>query len=142
MTDYTDPPGMPEDERMTSAQFKVAREFLGFTGDWLADWFSVNPRTVRGWEQGRSPVPTDVCKVMGDFLGEAADIVGDEVEELLEVPGPVYVTFRDDDEYHNAYPKVPYPASWHRALAGRIAQAVPGLRVMYHDDVRPASTNR
>ena len=30
-TQYTDPPGMPEGERMTPAEFRVVREWLGFS---------------------------------------------------------------------------------------------------------------
>ncbi len=34
--DYADPPGMPDDERMTDAELRVVREHLGLTGDALA----------------------------------------------------------------------------------------------------------
>src|SRR5690606_40083818 len=49
---YTDPPGMPDDERMTPAEFRVVREFLGLTPEWLAAHLGVSGRTVRHWEQG------------------------------------------------------------------------------------------
>jgi hypothetical protein len=41
---YTDPPGMPEDERMTPAELKVVREFLGMSGAALAAY-----RTASAW---------------------------------------------------------------------------------------------
>ncbi|MFD7972405.1 helix-turn-helix domain-containing protein [Streptomyces clavifer] len=79
---YPDPPGMPEGGRMTPAEFKVVREFLGVTGDWLAGYLEVSPRTVRNWEQGTYAIP----------------------EQLSDLPEPGVVTYRDDEEYHAAHP--------------------------------------
>src|SRR5690606_819281 len=57
---YTDPPGMPDDERMTPAEFRVVREFLGLTPEWLAAHLGVSGRTVRHWEQGKYAIPDGV----------------------------------------------------------------------------------
>lgn len=131
MTDYTDPPGMPEDERMTPAGFKVIREFLGLTGDWLASHLDVSPRTVRNWEQGRYPIPDGVRLAIEDLEQRTAEFVGGCVEQLLDLPEPGVVTYRTDKEYHAAHPEIPFPASWHRAVVARIAQEVPGLFIHF-----------
>jgi len=47
------------------------------------------------------------------------------------------VTYRSDEQYHAAYPEIPFPASWHRAVVARIAQEVPGLAIAYPDERRP-----
>ncbi|WP_018223844.1 helix-turn-helix domain-containing protein [Salinispora pacifica] len=131
MADYADPPGMPEDERMTDAEFRVVREHLGLTGDWLAAHLGVSPRTVRHWEQGKYPIPDGVRLAIEDLERRTAEFVGGVVEKLLDVPDPAVPTYRSDAEYRAAHPEVEFPASWHRAVVARIAQEVPGLRIGY-----------
>ncbi|MET9804675.1 DUF1870 family protein [Streptomyces sp. NPDC006368] len=134
-TTYTDPPGMPEDERMTAAEFKVIREFLGLTGDWLAGHLGVSPRTVRHWEAGKYAIPDGVRLAIEDLEQRTAVFIAGVVDELLDLPDPGVVTYRDDAEYHAAVPDSPFPASWHRAVVARIAQEVPALAIAYASDV-------
>lgn len=131
---YTDPPGMPDDERMTDAEFRVVREFLGLTGDWLAGHLGVSGRTVRHWEQGKYPIPDGVRLELEDLERRSGEFVGGCVEQLLDMPEPGLVTYRTDAEYHAAHPDIPFPASWHRAVCARIALEVPGLPIRYADD--------
>jgi transcriptional regulator with XRE-family HTH domain len=132
---YTDPPGMPEDERMTPAEFKVVREFLGLTGDWLAQHLGVSPRTVRHWEQGKYQIPDGVRLEIEDLESRTAHFVSGIIEKLMDLPDPGVITYRDDEEYHAAHPEVPLPASWHRAVIARVAQEVAGLSIVYADQV-------
>lgn len=131
MTEYTDPPGMPEDERMTDAEFRVVREYLGLTGDWLAAHLAVSPRTVRHWEQGKYAIPDGVRLAMEDLEQRTGTFVAGCVEQLLDLPDPGVPTYRTDAEYHQAHPNIEFPASWHRAVVARIAQEVPGLTIAY-----------
>jgi hypothetical protein len=131
MTEYTDPPGMPEDERMTDAEFKVVREYLGLTGDWLAAHLGVSGRTVRHWEQGKFPIPDGVRLEMEDLERRTHEFVAGIAGALMDLPGPGVVTYRTDAEYHAAHPDVPFPASWHRAVIARVAQEVPALAIAY-----------
>ncbi|WP_405149417.1 DUF1870 family protein [Sphaerisporangium sp. NBC_01403] len=131
MTEYTDPPDMPEDERMTDAEFKVVREFLGLTGDWLAGHLGVSPRTVRHWEHGKYPIPDGVRLALEDLEDRTGEFIGGCVKALMDVPDPALLTYRTDEEYHAAHPEIPFPASWHRAVVARIAQEVPGLAIAY-----------
>ena len=128
---YADPPNMPGDERMTDAEFKVVREFLGLTGDWLAAHFDVNPRTVRSWEQGKYPIPDGVRLELEDLERRTGEFVSALIEKIMDLPEPTVVTYRNDAEYHDAHPDVPFPAAWHRAVVARIAQEVPGLVIVY-----------
>lgn len=132
---YTDPPNMPVDERMTDAEFKVVREFLGLTGDWLADHLSVNPRTVRAWEQGKYPIPDGVRQEMEDLERRTGEFISGVIAKIMDLPDPTVVTYRNDAEYHAAHPEIPFPASWHRAVVARIAQEVTGLVIVYPDAV-------
>lgn len=131
MTEYTDPPDMPDDERMTDAEFKVVREFLGLTGDWLAEHLDVAPRTVRNWEQGKYPIPDGVRLAIEQLETQTGEFVGGVVEKLMDLPDPGIITYRTDAEYHVAHPEAPFPASWHRAVVARIAQEVPALSIVF-----------
>lgn len=128
---YADSPGTPEDERMTPAEFRVVREFLGLTGDWLAGHLSVSPRTVRHWEAGRYPIPGGVRLEMERLEAETGDFIARAVGHLLDMPDPVAVAYRSDVEYHAAHPEVAWPAAWHRAVIARIALEVQGLAITY-----------
>lgn len=133
-TQYSDPPNMPEDERMTPAEFKVVREFLGLTGDWLAAHLNVSPRTVRHWEEGKYKIPDGVRLTIEGLEAQTGEYVGAVVEQLMDLPDPVIATYRTDADYKAADPASPFPASWHRAVIARVAQDVPALSIVYADD--------
>jgi hypothetical protein len=131
MAEYTDPPDMPDDERMTDAEFRMVREYLGLTGDWLAGHLGVNPRTVRSWEQGRHPIPDGVRLEMERLEQQTSEFVGAVVAQLLDIAEPTVIVYRSDAEYHAAHPEIKFPASWHRMVVARVAQEVPGLGISY-----------
>ncbi|MER5442975.1 DUF1870 family protein [Streptomyces sp. NPDC002790] len=132
---FPDPTGTPEGERMTPAAFRVAREFLGLSPEWLAENFAVSARTVDHWEQGKHPIPETVRRQLADLQRLTGEFIGKAVEQLIDLPDPGIVTFRTDAEYHAGHPESAYPASWHRAVCARIAQEVPGLVIAYADAV-------
>lgn len=131
---YTDPPGMPDDERMTAAELKVVREFLGLTGDWLAQHLGVSPRTVRHWEAGKYDIPDGVRLAVEDLEARTGEFISGVVEKLMDLPDPGVITYRDDAEYKAAHPESEFPASWHRAVVARVAQEVPGLSIVFASD--------
>ncbi|MET8746368.1 helix-turn-helix domain-containing protein [Streptomyces sp. NPDC004728] len=128
---HTDPSDMAADERMTDAEFRVVREHLGLTGEWLAGHLGVSARTVRHWEQGKYPIPDGVRLALEDLEVRTGEFVSGAVEQLLDMPEPGVITYRTDAEYHAAHPEISFPASWHRAAVARIAQEVPGLAIAY-----------
>ncbi|MFG2970844.1 helix-turn-helix domain-containing protein [Streptomyces sp. NPDC048288] len=130
-TTYTDPPGMPADERMSAAELRVVREFLGLTPEWLASHLSVSARTVRHWEAGKYAIPDGVRLEVEDLEARTGEFVTGVVEKLMDLPDPGVITYRDDAEYHAAHPESEFPASWHRAVVARIAQDVPALAIAY-----------
>lgn len=140
MVEYTDPPGMPDDERMTPAEFKVVREFLGLTGDWLAAHLGVSPRTVRHWEQGKYAIPDGVRLAIEDLEQRTGEYASAIIDQLMDFPDPTVITYRDDPEYRTAYPDGEFSASWHRAVIARVAQETPALSIVYVSDVREAAT--
>lgn len=131
--DFSDPPGMPEDERMTDAEFRVVREYLGLTPETLAALLKVTPRTVRHWEQGKYAIPDGVRLEIEDLERRTGEFVSGLIDKIMDIPDPVVITYRDDAQYHAAHPDIPFPASWHRAVVARIAQEVPTLSIVYAD---------
>lgn len=123
--------------RMTAAEFKAAREHLGLSPDWLARHLNVQDRSLRRWEKGTVPVPDGVRDALADIETETASTVDDYVNALRRRQEPVIVTYRTDDELHEAMPGIDYPPSWHRAVAARVKQRVPRLRVIYGDAQEP-----
>jgi transcriptional regulator with XRE-family HTH domain len=120
---------------MTDAEFRVIREHLGLTGDWLAGHLGVAPRTVRRWEQGVYPIPDGVRLEIEELEARTAEFIGGRVAELAGVVDPGVSVYRTDAEYHAACPEIELPASWHRAAVARIALEVPGLRITYQQQV-------
>ena len=134
-TAYSDPPGMPEDERMSPAELRVVREFLGFSVPALAARIRVSERTVRFWEEGRYAIPDGVRLEIEALERMTGAFIGRAVEALNAVRDPAVITYATDAEYRTAHPEVDLPASWHRAVVARIALEVPGLAIAYPRDV-------
>jgi hypothetical protein len=131
---YTDPPGMPGDERMDPAELKVVREFLGLTGEALAAHLGVSSRTVRHWEEGRYAIPDGVRLAVEDLEQRTAEWVAGLVDRIHDIPEPVVVVYRSDVGYWTAHPEQRsegFTAQWHRAVIARVAQEVPGLGITY-----------
>lgn len=127
-TSYTDPEAMPDDERMTDAEMRVVREFLGVTPEWLAEHLAVSARTVRHWEAGKFAIPDGVRLSVEQLEGVADQQVAVAVELLNDAAGPVLGLPRHDSD---CPPECPFPAGWHRAIAARVALEVPGLSMRY-----------
>ncbi|MDI3315892.1 MAG: DUF1870 family protein [Mycobacterium sp.] len=125
------PDEIPDDERMTPAEFRVIREYLGLSGPWLASALGVSDRTIRHWEAGKYPIPDGVRLAIEQMEDDAARAVEDGVRRLMDVPEPAVITYATDEQFRSAHPEVTYPASWHRAVVARIAHEVPGLVITY-----------
>jgi predicted transcriptional regulator len=128
---YTDPPGMPDDERMTDAEFRCVREWLGLTDKWVAAHLDVDQRTVRRWEAGTSPIPDGVREELEALEAMTGEAVAQAVAQLQDVPDVTVVVYRTDAGYRSAVPKATMPASWHRRVVMRAALDVPGVAITY-----------
>lgn len=123
---------------MTSpAEFKVIREWLGLTGDWLAGYLDVSPRTVRHWEQGKYAIPKGVRAELRDLQRRTREYVDLLVAHLSESPQSVAYVYRTDADYRAADPSSSFPASWHRVATARAVEQVPGARIEYGTSENP-----
>lgn len=118
-------------DRMSAAEFRVVREWLGLTTRWLAEHLDVAERTVHRWESGQSPIPEGVERTMGYLEDQAADLVAVAVRACNDQRDPALLTYRTDEDYHAHHPEQPWPATWHRAFVARVAHEVPGLAIDY-----------
>lgn len=120
-----------EDDPMTDAELRVVREWLGLTTRWLADHLGVAERTVHRWENGASPIPDGVRLAVERIEEQTANVVTAAVATLNDARDAAMLTYRTDADYRAHHPEQPWPASWHRAVAARIAHEVPGLEIAY-----------
>ena len=118
---------------MTAAEFRVAREWLGLSSEWLAAHLGVSARTIRHWEAGRHPIPDGVRLEIEHLEMHTREVVGRAVDALASAPDSAIVTYRSDAAYRAAHPGAVFPASWHRRAVARAVLEVPGLRVVYQD---------
>lgn len=124
---------LAEDDPLTPAELRAAREYLGLTGDHLAKRLGVNPRTLRSWEQGRDPIPGRIRPEIAELKAAADKAVAEIVESCQSEEEPVLITYRDDDEYQAAHRGGRWTASWHRRVCARVAERT-GARIDYTDD--------
>ena len=135
--EHTDPPGMPEDERMQGVELKMVREWLALSGQELADLLNINARTIRSWEQGRDPIPDWVRAELERMETITAQAVNAGIDALMDAPEPAVLTYLTDDQYRDREPDSTWPASWHRRVVARIAQEVPGLVIVSPEEGKP-----
>jgi transcriptional regulator with XRE-family HTH domain len=118
---------------LTDAEFRITRERLGLSHEWLAGHFGVNERTIRKWEAGVTAIPGGrVLELL--MLEEVADDLVDEAVETLEAAAPedrTLIAYRSDADYHAAHPGFGYPVGWHRAILGRVREVVDGVEIVY-----------
>jgi len=124
-----------EPSEMTPAELRCLRESLGMTITELALCVrhprSLNERTVRRWESG----PHSISKPNAEAFARLVAYTDDSVHAIVEAhrPGAPITTYWDDEALHQAEPGLwpALPASWHRAVAWRAAQQIPGATIDY-----------
>lgn len=127
---------------LTAAEFKSLREHLGIPGEWIARRFGVSDRSVRHWDSGKYPVPERISRWLR-WLAEDTEATVAWIAERLETSPEserLLVTYRNDEEldacaaddpHRGLYPDDDVPAAWHRRMAARVTERVPGLRLIY-----------
>lgn len=127
---------LADEDPLTAAELRVAREEMGLTGDHLAKMLGVNPRTLRSWEQGRDPIPGRIRPEIAELKEATNQAVAEAVSSINE-EGDTLITYRSDDEYQagrrgQGWKASRWTASWHRQVVARAA-AQTGARIDYAD---------
>lgn len=120
---------VPNDERMTPAELRMVREYLGLSQQWVLDRLGVHQRTIRHWESGRNHIPDGVRLQLEAWEDDTAAQVGRLVTPLLDARDPVLVVPQTDEECA----ATGWPARWWRHVAARVAVEVPGLSITYRE---------
>jgi transcriptional regulator with XRE-family HTH domain len=123
---------LAEEDPLTSAELRIARDRLGLAGDHLSKLLGVNPRTLRSWEQGRDPVPGRIRPEIAELKADTARAVAEMVAGLADADEKVLITYRSDEEFL-AVKRSRWSASWHRQVCARAAEET-GARIEYADD--------
>lgn len=119
---------------MSAAEIRCYRDWLGVTMEWLAARLGVAERTVRRWEAETTAVPAGVAAEVRQLVAVADQQLA-VMLDAVPADDPVVVTYRGDED-HWAADGSRWPGSWHRALCGRLADRVPGLRIVYRGAAR------
>ncbi|MGW2689807.1 helix-turn-helix domain-containing protein [Streptomyces sp. NPDC001414] len=119
--------GLADEDPLTAAEFRIAREYLGLSGDHLAKLLGVNPRTLRSWEQGRDDIPGRFRPEIAALKASTLQAVTDMVTAFNEGEGKALLTYRSDEEFEaarkaGAHQHRDRSASWHRQVTARAAE--------------------
>jgi len=111
---------------MSAAEFRIIRERLGLSQEWLARYLNVSRQTIAQWEKGKYQVPDGVANEMTKLESEFNALVFNMASKLLKSSDREIRVYRFDEESHDNF-----PAMWHRMVAARAAEQVPGTRIEY-----------
>lgn len=115
---------------MTAAELRTLREHLGLTSAWAADALGVAERSYKRWETGSHPIPADVIEAATRWMAAADAAVAAACTDLAGQAHPRLLTYRTTDDAHAAT-GTDWPASYHRAIAARVAAKIPNLTIDY-----------
>jgi transcriptional regulator with XRE-family HTH domain len=131
---------LADEDPLTAAELRIAREYLGLTGDKMAEKLGVNPRTLRSWEQGRDPIPGRIRPEIAELRAATDAAVARLIAGLEDSDDDTLITYRNDDEYAAWVRGTSWSegwhgwaASWHRQVCARAA-AQTGARIDFADD--------
>ena len=126
---------------MTGAELKAAREYLGLSWSWTAEYLQCDERRLQRMEVDQEVVPAAIAGAIDDLYEETADYVRrmiDKYRSQVEARGDgvTFATYRSDTEYQKANKHGRFQARWHRMAAQRIVDAVPGVILVYEEPHR------
>ncbi len=120
---------------MNAAEIRCVREHLGLSHTELAGVLHVDVRSVRRWETGEQPISNINASALRKLVDITASTVRRHLIDLRGQAHPALVTYRSDQDMWADYPTfTPLPARWHRMLAARVAELVPGLVITYRGE--------
>jgi transcriptional regulator with XRE-family HTH domain len=142
---------------MTPAEFRILRERLGLTTNWLADYYGVGHRTVTRWDRGeKTPGPRGKVVVLQSIPPERAaalreleqrtDQVIDGIARELRTQAsakeglPTVQTYVTDEQYQE-HEAGPWTSAWHRAVVGRAVEAYGRPAIIRYATDRDASVD-
>lgn len=123
--------------KMSPAEFRCTREFLGLTGSWVARRLGVDERTERRWEHSRAiAVPENYAVLLSELAAAASRTVSLLTVQWVQQKGnaPLPVPNGDLPESLSEF-----PPTWHRMIASRVAERI-GVGMTYIDQLHTGET--
>jgi hypothetical protein len=129
---------------ITGAEFRAMREYLGLSLAWMARHVMCDQRRLLRMEMDQEDIPSKFASQIDDLYEETAEITRQLTAKYkLMVDGrsagdTILPVYRSDDEYradrkrkidHGAR----FTAQWHRMVAQRVADVVPGVVLAYRE---------
>ncbi|MEU5157282.1 helix-turn-helix transcriptional regulator [Glycomyces sp. NPDC021274] len=117
---------------MTAAELRCLRELLGLSTRALAAAIGRSERNVARWENGQQRLARDTAEA----LAELADYTDAAVDALVAAAPDTISVYRNDGEFraHEDTGARVLSAAWHRMVAARAAERIPGAVITYHDE--------
>lgn len=120
--------------RMTGAQLRVQREFLGFSRAQLSEVLGITAGVIADWEDGRDPTPYHLPERIATIVTFTENYLQALVAEHSSAG--VVMTYRTDAGYTKHHPNPVYTASWHRRVCGRLLERNPALTIDFYDSAK------
>lgn len=122
---------------MNAAEIRSVREHLGLSHTELAAVLDIDHRSVRRWEIETQTIDAGNAAELRRLAARTTETVTRHMIDLRNHPKPILITYRSDEDMWDVHPKFrPFPARWHRMIAARVAELVPGLTIVYRGDAR------
>ena len=112
---------------MRAAQFRAMREALGLSQRDVADEAGVDRRSVKSWEAGVYPIPSDVAEWLSGEKAVADYAVQNVVKDILSSefpPATVSLTYYRTQEEYDEHGRDDGPFGISNANARRVADAL------------------
>lgn len=119
---------------MTPAELRCLREELRLTVRALSTAIGQTYQTVTRWESGeRAP-----SRYSASALADLEAFTDAAVDDLVEThgPGATIMTYLDDESFQEHVDTGVFvlSAAWHRGVAWRAAERIPGAVITYHGE--------
>lgn len=117
---------------MTAAELRCLRERLGLSTRALAAAIGRSERNVARWENGQQRLARETA----DALVDLADYTDAAVDALVAAAPDTISVYRNDAAFraHEDTGDRVLSAAWHRMVAARAAERIPGAVITYHGE--------
>lgn len=116
---------------MTAAELRCLRESLGLTIRALAKAVNHTERNISRWENAEQPISRRSAEALVDLVAYTDETLAAVV--ATHASGSTIITYRSDEEFQERFDTGgrALSASWHRMVAWRAAQQIPGAVITY-----------
>jgi hypothetical protein len=129
---------------ISGAEFKCMREFLGLDLGWMARDMLADKRRLLRMEKDEEDVPERYEDHLDAIYDETKRIVDTLIEKYRDLIATrksgeaEFIVYRSDDDYWRDSKRTVdnggrFHAEWHRRIAQRVSDAVPGVRPVYRN---------